>query len=163
MSGAREILDAARGELAAADAPREGLGRRAVPGRILRRAPRIERVGSAWRLGVLLLADDGRTLAVGDVLRAAEEVRRGFAAESARQRAAERAAAVRGGFQLGEIVHVDWHEIDLEAVAAGAASGPLSVLNGTVLVAWSAAGAPMPLAPYVRERVALLLDPPAGA
>ncbi|MFT4230695.1 MAG: hypothetical protein QM602_10435, partial [Microbacterium sp.] len=90
-TGVRVLLSAARDSLRAADAPCEALGRYATPGRVLRRAPRIERVGSAWRLGVLLLnveAGDpaGEVLAVGDVVRAAPEVRRGYAAKSARAR-----------------------------------------------------------------------------
>src|SRR5690606_22948033 len=90
FAGARERLR---------DAPQEALGVRAPRGRILRRAPRIVPAGSAWRLGVLLLVPDGEVLAVGEVLRAAPEVRRGYTAESARVRAATRAAAVRGGFR----------------------------------------------------------------
>lgn len=163
MRTAREILDEARAELDAGGAPLEGLGRLAAPGRILRRAPRIERVGAAWRVGVLLLTPDGDVLAVGEVLRAAADVRRGYAAESARERAAQRAAAVRGGFRAGEIVHVGWERVDLDAVGRGEASGPLQVADGTTMVRWSAAGGLQPLEPYVRERIALLSQPPEGA
>jgi len=163
VTDARTILDAARAELAEAGVPVEGLGRLATPGRLLRRAPRIERVGAAWRLGALLLTPDGEVLAVGDVLRAAEEVRRGYAAESARERAMRRAAAVRGGFRPGEVVHVGWEPVDLDAVGRGEASGPLRVVDGTPMIRWSAAGGLAPLEPYVRERVALLREPPEGA
>ena len=164
MTDAREILDGARAELDAAGAPREALGRLATPGRLLlRRAPRIERVGVAWRLGALLLTPDGDALAVGDVLRAAAEVRRGYAAESARERAAQRAAAVRGGFRPGEIVHVGWQRIDLDAVGRGEASGPLQSSDGVPMIRWSAAAGLVPLEPYLRERVALLRQPPEGA
>ncbi len=161
MPGLRDLFDAARGRLAGV--PQEALGRWATPGRVLRRAPRIERVGSAWRLGALLLTEDGDVLAVGDVVRAAEEVRRGYAAESARRRAAQRAAAVRGGFRPGETVHVGWQELDLDAVERGEASGPLFVAGGTAMIRWSAAGEPVPLVEYLRDRAALLLDPPEGA
>lgn len=174
MSDAAALLAAARQRLEDAGTPREALGRWRTPGRILHRAPRIERVGSAWRLGALLLpGDDGRSaepgahpavvLAVGDVVRAEPEVRRGYAAESARERAARRAAAARGGFRPGEVVHVGWQPIDLDAVAAGEASGPLRLSDGRPMIRWSAAGALMPLDAYLRERVALLLDPPERA
>ncbi|MFT4220458.1 MAG: glutaminase [Microbacterium sp.] len=163
MTGARELLDAVRAELAAAAVPQEALGRHAAPGRLLRRAPRIERAGSAWRLGVLLLTSDGDVLGVGEVVRAVEDARRGYAAVSARARAEEGAAAVRGGFQPGETVHVGWTALDLDAVERGEASGPLLVADGVPMVRWSRTGAPAPLDAYVRERVDLLKHPPEPA
>lgn len=165
MTTARALLADARLQLAQAQARTESLGRRREPGRLLHRAPRIERVGEAWRLGALLLpvGDAEAVLAVGEVVRAAPEVRRGYSAESARARAAERAAAVRGGFRPGEVVHVDWQPIDLDAVASGEASGPLLPNGDQPLIRWSAAADPAPLAGYLRERVELLVHPPAGA
>lgn len=163
MTDPRPLFDHARAQLAEAQAPLEGLGRLATPGRVLRRRPRIERVGAAWRLGALLLTPDGDVLAVGDVLRAAEEVRRGYAAESARERAAQRAAAVRGGFRPGEIVHVGWTPVDLDALGEGEASRPLEIVGGTPMIRWSAAADLAPLEPYLRERVDLLRRPPEGA
>jgi hypothetical protein len=155
------LFAAARARLI--DSPQEALGARRTPGRILRRSPRITPAGSAWRVGVLLLVPHGEVLAVGEVLRAAPEVRRGYSAESARARAATRAAAVRGGFRPGETVHVGWQRLDLDAVARGEASGPLRVVDGTPVIRWSSAGALMPLDAYLRDRVALLLAPPEGA
>lgn len=158
----RELLDAARARLT--DAPREALGELIVPRRVLGvgRAPRIVRRGAAWHLGVLLLTEDA-VLATGDIVRARQEVRRGFAAESQRQRAELAAAARRGGFAEGETVHIGWGEIDPHAVDRGAASGPLALRDGVVSVRWSAAGGFMPLAAYLDERVELLRNPPAGA
>jgi hypothetical protein len=157
------LFEDARNRLVAAATPQEALGRYVKPGRLVRRAPRIERFGAAWHLGVLLIAADGAVFGVADVVRAEREVPRGYAAESARARAAERAAAFRGGFAAGEVVHVGWTVLDLDAVARGEASGPLSMVDGTPSVRWSAAGAPMPLEGYLRERIALLIDPPARA
>lgn len=158
-----ELVVATRRRLEEAGAPLEALGEHAPRGRVIRRSPRIRRVGSAWRLGVLLVSTDGELLAVGDVVRAAAEVRRGYAAESARARAAERAAAVRGGIREGETVHVGWRRIDLDAVGRGEASGPVEVVDGVAMVRWTPAGALVPLDGYLRDRVALLVDPPAGA
>lgn len=157
-----ELLDAARARLT--DAPREALGELIVPRRVLGvgRAPRIVRRGAAWHLGVLLLTEDA-VLATGDIVRARQEVRRGFAAESQRQRAELAAAARRGGFAEGETVHIGWAELDPDAVDRGAASGPLALRDGVVSVRWSAAGGFMPLAAYLDERVELLRNPPAGA
>lgn len=163
MTDPRALFDGTRAQLVEAQAPQEGLGRLATPGRVLRRRPRIERVGSAWRLGALLLTSRGEVLAVGEVLRAAEEVRRGYAAESARERAAQRAAAVRGGFRPGEIVHVGWTPVDLDALGRGDASGPLQVVDGTPMIRWSAGADLASLEPYLRERVDLLRRPPEGA
>ena len=114
------------------------------------------RVGEAWHVGVLLLTD-ADALATAEVLRAAEPGRRGYTAESARFRAERRALAVRGGFREGEVVHVGWSAIDVDAVDAGGASGPLAMVEGVPSVRWSAAGGFMPLAKYLDERVQLLL------
>ena len=144
------MLDEARGALVGA--PREGLGEE----RESRwRGHRIVRVGDAWHLGVLLLTDT-HTLATAEVLRAAELGRRGYTAESARDRAERRALALRGGFAEGEVAHVGWSVIDVEAVDSGGTSGPLALIDGVPSVRWSAAGGFMPLADYLRERIALL-------
>ena len=158
----RELLDDARLHLT--DAPQEALGELIVPRKMLGvgRAPRIVRRGAAWHLGVLLLTGDA-VLATGDIVRARQEVRRGFAAESQRQRAELAAAARRGGLAEGETVHIGWQELDPDAVDRGAASGPLAVRDGVASVRWSAAGGYMPLAAYLDERVELLRHPPAGA
>lgn len=150
------MLDGVRARLA--DAPRETLGEWRTPRKFLGLGgdPKIVPVGSAWHVGALLIGDD-LVAAVGEVLRAAEPVRRGYTAESARERAAVRAAAFRGGNPAGSVVHVGWEALDLGVVAAGGASGPLSLSDGTPMIRWSAAGGLMPLEPYLRERVDLLL------
>ncbi|OJU57865.1 glutaminase [Microbacterium sp.] len=159
------VLAHARARLA--DIPRERLGEASAGRRILgiARSPRIVPVGEAWHLGVLLLAADPAAglLATGDILRARAEVRRGFAAQSQRERAERAAAARRGGFAEGEVVHVGWRTIDLAAVARGEASDPLAVVDGEPRVRWSRAGGYVPLAGYLDERIALLRHPPAGA
>lgn len=132
--------------------PREGLGEE----RHSRwRGTRIVRVGEAWHLGVLLLTET-RVLATAEVLRAAEPGRRGYTAESARERAERRALALRGGFAEGEVAHVGWTVLDVAAVDAGGASGPVAVVDGVTSVRWSTAGGWMPLEAYLRERVELL-------
>ncbi|MFE6997251.1 glutaminase [Microbacterium sp. NPDC057659] len=138
------LLAATRERLA--DAPMQGLG----VAKVSRwRAARIVRAGEAWHLGVLLLTRGG-VLATGEVLRAAEEVRRGYAAESARARADRRAQARRGGFGEGEVVHVGWAELDDDAVE----SGPLVTVDGVPMVRWSAGGI-MPLEAYLDEQIEL--------
>lgn len=145
-------------------APRVVLGELVVPRRFagFGRSPRIEPRAEAWHLGALLIGDEV-AYATGAVIRAREEVRRGYTAQSQAARAELAAAAWRGGFPEGAVVHVDWQPIDFEAAAGGVASGPLVVRDGMPLIRWSAAGAYRPLAGYLAERVALLLDPPAGA
>jgi hypothetical protein len=156
------VLDDARARLAGA--PREALGELLVPRRVLGmgRAPRIVPRGSAWHLGVLLLTEEA-VLATGEIVRAHEEVRRGFTAESQRRRAELAAAARRGGVAEGTVVHTGWAELDVEAVDRGATSGPLTLRGGTPSVRWSAAGGYVPLAAYLDERIDLLLHPPGGA
>jgi len=152
------LFDDARARLTAAAAPREALGELVVPRRILgvARAPRIERRGSAWHLGALLLTNDA-VLATGEIVRARQEARRGYTAESQRQRSELAFAARRGGFAEGETVHVGWRALRLDTPDA-----PLALRDGIPSIRWSASGALMPLEAYLAERVALLLDPPAG-
>lgn len=147
---ASQLLAEARAALVGA--PREGLGEE----RVSRwRGRRIVRIGDAWHLGVLLLTDT-HALATAEVVRAADPGRRGYTAESARERAERRAEALRGGFAEGEVAHVGWSVIDVEAVDAGGASGPLAVVDGVASVHWSTAGGWMPLQAYLRERIELL-------
>ena len=162
MTETSELLDAARTRLQAA--PREALGVYREPRRLLGipRAPRIERHGDAVLLGALLLSETG-VFATGEIVRARQEVRRGFTAESQRRRAELAAAARRGGFAEGETVHLGWQTIDVRAVDAGAAAGPLAVVGGVPSIRWSRAGGFLPLQAYLDERIALLLNPPTGA
>jgi hypothetical protein len=163
MTGsALALLDAARERLAGC--PEEALGELVEPRRILGvpRAPRIVPRGSAWHLGVLLLTDDA-VLATGDVVRAREEARRGYAAESQRRRAELAAAARRGGFADGTSVHIGWRMLDAAAVDRGEASAPLLMVDGTPSVRWSASGGVVPLETYLADRIDLLQHPPAGA
>lgn len=150
MTTAAELLAAAREALAGV--PKEGLGEER---RSRFRGDRIVRIGQVWHIGVLLLTDD-HALATAEVLRAADPGRRGYTAESARERAARREEALRGGFDEGEVVHVGWSVIDVDAVDAGGASGPLALVDGIPQVKWSNVGGYMPLEAYLRERIDLL-------
>ncbi|WP_175985117.1 glutaminase [Microbacterium tenebrionis] len=150
MTTTAALLDAAR--VALAGVAKEALGEE----RSSRwRGERIVRIGQAWHVGVLLLTDD-RVLATGEVLRAADPGRRGYTAESARERAARRQMALRSGFREGEVVHVGWSVIELDAVDAGGASGPLAMRDGVVSVRWSG-DSWRPLEGYLSEQVELLL------
>ncbi|MBU4464752.1 MAG: glutaminase [Actinobacteria bacterium] len=159
-TAARDLLAAAR--LRLAEAPRERYGELVQRRRILGvpRAPRVEPRGSAWHLGVLLLTDDG-LLATGEIVRAREEVRRGFPAESQRRRAELAAAARRGGFAEGETAHVGWRRIDPDA--ADDVSEILQLRDGVPSVRWSASGGFIPLSTYLEERIELLLRPLLGS
>ena len=147
---ASALLAGARAQLAGV--PKEGLGEER---RTRFRGHRIVRIGEAWHLGVLLLTDDA-ALATAEVLRAADAPRRGYSAESARLRAERRALALKGGFAEGEVAHVGWSPIDVDAVDGGGASGPLTSLDGVPHVAWSSTGALRPLADYLREQLELI-------
>lgn len=155
-----ELLAQARQHLAGA--PQEALGELVTRRRMLglARAPRIVPRGTAWHLGALLITDDD-ALATGEIVRAREEVRRGFPAESQRRRAELGAAARRGGFAEGQIVHIGWRSIDLDSLTQG--DGVLAMRGGVPSIRWSTAGAYMPLDRYLGERVELLLHPPAGS
>lgn len=149
MSELEELLASAREKLTGA--PRERLGSVREPGRIRRavggRAV-IAPVAEAWHVGVLLIGEEAlwRT---GSVLRASEEVRRGYTAESQRERAAIRGMAFRGGFAEGETFHYDW------APVSGPDDAPLTRDGERIMVRWSPAGFLMPLGDYLDEQIAL--------
>lgn len=155
------LFDSARTRLQVI--PREGLGELVAPSRILgiRRAARIVSRGWVWHLGAVLLSEDA-VYATGDIIRAHEEVQRGYPAESQRRRAELAAAARRGGFAEGQTVHLDWTLIDLAAVGEGEASGPLALIAGVPSIRWSPKGGFTPLEPYIEERISLMLHPPLG-
>lgn len=151
---ARDLIADARARLEGS--PAERLGEWATSRKLLGigRAPRIVPVGEAWHLGVLLIGTDA-VAATGEVLRAREEVIRGFTAESQRARSALAAAARRGGFAEGETLHLGWEPLDLGLLDAGGSSGPLSMVAGIPHVRWSAGGGIRPLGDYLDEQLAL--------
>ncbi|QOC26529.1 glutaminase [Microbacterium hominis] len=148
------ILDDARRRLAGT--PKERLGDWAHARRLLGfgRAPRIVPVGEAWHVGVLLIGD-ADLFATGEVLRARTEAIRGYTAEAQRARSERAAAAARGGFADGEVLHLGATAIDLDAVRRGEASGPLALVDGIPLVTWTPAGARRPLADYLDDQLSL--------
>lgn len=162
----RALLADAAARLAAAGARDEALadyvGRRRRF--LIPREPVMVPVGRVWRLGVLLLDADGGGFATGSTTRAVDPGRRGYASESARDRAEYRAAAVRGGFPEGETVNFGWRALDLDEASLRAATGPIVVVDGVAVVRWGRGSAiRTPLRDYLDDRVGLLVDPPAGA
>jgi hypothetical protein len=120
-------------------------------------------VARAWRLGVLLLSADGTVRATGAVTRAVPPGHPGHMAVSTEERREVRAAAFRA-FPPGTTVYLDAPVIDLDALRD--APGPLLLRDDRVVVRWSVSApedAARDLAPYLAERVDLLLHPPQGA
>lgn len=151
---AAALFDATRARLAGTR--RERIGDWAAARKLLGfgRAPRIVPVGEAWHLGVLLIGD-AEVYATGEVLRARTEAPRGYTAQAQRERSERAAAAARGGFADGEVLHVGAVPIELAALARGEASGPLSAANGEPLIRWSPTAPPRPLADYLDEQLSL--------
>ncbi len=154
MATVTSLLQAARERLAGS--PRERLGEWAANRRFLGigRAPRIVPVTEAWHLGALLISED-RVFATGEVLRARHDAVRGYTAEAQRARSERAAAAFRGGFAEGEVLHLGWTEMDAAAVDRGESSGILSLRGGLPHVAWSHTGPPRPLADYLDDMLSL--------
>ncbi len=167
VARARELVTDAAATLRASAAREEVLAEY-VPGRRvlgLPRAARMTPVTRVWRLGVLLLAADGRLFATGRVVRAERPARRSVIAEAVAEQRAYRAAAVKGGIAEGSTVNFDARPIDLDVIARGEASGPLLLRDGAMLVRWNASQPDMfmPLDRYLADRVELLANPPSGA
>ena len=168
VAEARALLARTAAELAAGGARDEALAR-FVPGRrVLGIAgrPSMKPLGRVWRLGVLLLGNDGSLLATGSITRAIEPGHPGHVAVSAEQRRAVRAAAHRGPFAEGETVNYDAEPIPLEADGLPDGTGPVFLRDGQLLVRWSASAddsAAAPFERYVAERADLLMHPPERA
>jgi hypothetical protein len=133
---------------------------------LITREPVLRPLGRVWRLGVLLLGDDGTLFATGSLVRATPPGRPQYQSVSAETRRAFRAAAQRGHFSEGETVNFDAVPLELTAEALRAGAGPLFVRDGVPLVRWSASApdsGARELRGYLRERADLLAHPPEGA
>jgi hypothetical protein len=167
IEGARVLLRETASQLSAAGAATEAIASFEPAARrfgVQRRA-RLRPLGRGWRLGVLLLDADGTVRATGSVTRAVPPGHPGHMAASTEERREVRAAAFRA-FPAGATVNFDAPLLDLSPEGLQAGAGPLLLRDGRVLVRWSlSAGddAARDLAPYLGERVSLLLDPPQGA
>jgi hypothetical protein len=167
LAGIREVIDRAHRALSTAGARDEALADYVLPRRVLgvqRRAAMVP-VGRVWRLGVLLIENNGTLRATGLTTRAIEPGRAAYQSASAEIRREYRAAAFRGRFTKGETVNFDAPVIELDAEALTTSTGPLFVRDREPLVRWSTQApdsAARPFADYVAERVELLLDPPQG-
>jgi len=155
------LLAATVERLRESNAPMEALGelRRGRGIGSLRAAPALHPAGHAWRLGVLLLAPDGRLFETGEVTRAIEPqvavTNRSAAAERRRD---FRRAAVRGHFPDGETINHGHIELSLDVDSLRSGSGPLSIDGETVLVRWSAHLGTRPLEAYLDDRARLLTE-----
>ena len=160
---ARTALRAVAERLAAAGARDEALAEHVEPKPVLGipRRPRMRSLGRAWRLGALLLQPDGSIWRTGVSTRVAEPGRPQHHTASVEQRRAWRAAAIQGGFAMGETVNHGISPIPLdESLVDG--SGPLVVRGGGAWVRWGS-DEPVPLERYLDDLADLLLHPPEGA
>lgn len=166
---ARDLLDEAARRLGDAGVPDEALGEYVEPRPVLgiRRDPTIRSLGRVWRVGALLLGSSpetaGRVWATGSITRVTEPGRAQYQSVSAEVRRAYRAAAAKGHFAAGDTVNHGATPVPLDTTLVDG-SGVLAVVDGVPVVRWSAtAGATVPLADYLTDRVGLLVDPPRGA
>lgn len=164
----RRSLDRAVETLSAAGARDEAHGRYIAPHKVLffTKEAALAPAGRVWRLGVFLLGRDGTLYATGTTTRAVEPGRAGYQSQSAEERRAYRAAALKGHFAKGETVNFDAPEIATDAASFHESTGPLFLRGGRALVRWNTSVADemaIDFDSYLAERVSLLIDPPGGA
>lgn len=125
-------------------------------------------IGEVWRIGPLLLTESGELYGLGQATRAAERGRPGYQSVSREERREIAAAALRGGYAVGESVNFDAEPIPLAAAsvetrAALFGAGPVGYASGEVRVRWKAdapiSGAPA-LGKFFADRADLLINPP---
>ena len=163
----RELTANAVAALLAAGARDEALARY-IPARktlIFTRKPVMVPVGRVWRLGVFLVDADATLYATGLTTRAIEPGRPAYQSQSAEVRRGYRAAAFAGRFDRGETVNFQTRVIEPDAELLRASDGPLVLQGDRLMVRWtpSVDAATTPFDQYLRERVALLAEPPEGA
>lgn len=129
------------------------------------RAPRLRPIARVWRLGVLVLDEQGALYEAGRVVRAERPARRSITANAVAEHRAYRAAAVKGGIAEGETVVFDARPIALDPAALADDAADVQLRDGVVSVRWSPAqaNALVPLDRYLAERADLLAHPPQGA
>jgi hypothetical protein len=91
-----------------------------------RRPSSIEPVGRAWRLGALLLSDDGSLYEVARVTRAVEP--RDFSSDktvAGEQRREQQRAAARGRFERGETVNHGFRTVSVDQAQSIVGAEPL--------------------------------------
>ena len=130
---------------------------------VLPRPATMRPLTEVWRLGSLLLGVDHSLWAAGPSTRAAERGRLGYQSLSREERRDIAAAALRGGYALGQSVNFDAVPIHLDEASLHELNEglPVGFSNGELRVRWRA-GAPLEGAPtlarYFKERAALLIE-----
>jgi hypothetical protein len=168
IEAARAAVTDAAARLRATGIPPEPLAEFVPPRRVLlfTTEPKLRAIGEVWRLGVFLVDPDATLYAAGSTTRAVEPGRSNNQSVSGEERRMHRAAAHRGRFEEGATVNFGASVIELSEEGLAAASGPLFVADGRLLVRWNPradATTGVAFVPYLRERLELLLAPPAGA
>ena len=131
---------------------------------VLPRPATMRALGEAWRLGSLLLDTEGGLWVAGRATRAAERGRVGYQSVSREERRDIAAAALRGGYAEGFPVNFDARPISLDEASLRelGPTDPIGLAESEIRVRWRT-GASLDSAPtleqYLRERVALLVDP----
>ena len=161
------VSDAVR-LLTGADIPREQLASLTPERRRLfvRVAPKFTEITPVWRVGCLLLAEDGRVWATAKTTRAAKRERLGIQSVDQELRRDLAGFAFKSGFAQGTQVNYDAPLLfdPAQQPALQVPSGEpsrLVIVDGTVRVLWSpsAAAATAPqLKDYLRERIELITE-----
>lgn len=130
------------------------------------RRAKMVRVGHVWRLGVFLLSDDGLLFQAGEVTRVAEPPHAGHVSAYREERREFMEAALRGGFNIGDVVNFNTFRITLDVEELRRTNRPLFISGSHAYVRWRE-GAPQSDAllfqDYMAERLELLLNPPKRA
>jgi hypothetical protein len=166
VAPARDAIASAITELSSASAPRETLAayRPAHRTLLIPRPAAFVTLGAVWRLGVLLLAADGRLFATGAVTRARDPKHPNYTSVSGEERRELREAARRAGFGAHDTLNFDALPLPFDETLG--TIGPLRLREGELTVSWNGSGTAdslRPFAGYLRERVELLAHPPEGA
>jgi hypothetical protein len=160
VTALHELLVQAAARLQAAGVQDEALAEvytpRGIP--LVKRAPALRPIGRAWRLGVVLLSVDGRLFTAAESTRAVEPKWFNHRSSEVEHRRIAQQAAHRGPFAEGDVVNFEVVELALDEASLRAGSGPLSLVDGTVMLRWAGHDLGLtPLDAYLDDRVSLLI------
>lgn len=128
---------------------------------LVRRSATMRPLGRVWRLGVLLIDENGRLFVAGGHTRALPSGHPNFQSVSGEQRREYRVAALHA-YPEGEAVNFEAREVALDP-GLRTSPGVITLDDEGVKLRWSPAGGLVPFRRYLEERVEFALNPPRGA
>jgi len=168
LDEARAVLRSTRTQLVTLSPPSEQLAELIIPNNFLgiQRSGRLRPRGEVWRLGIFLMDADGDLFRVGETVRAENLPHTVHNSAYKAERREIAYAVFRAGYTTGTVVNFGASRIGIDVESFASGTGPLFARGRNTFVRWRSRAPDAEavlLKDYVAERLALLLNPPAGS